>query len=99
MRRIIVRYKVKADEVATNERFVRAVYDELDRSRPAGFRYATFRLDDGVSFVHVASQESDENPLAALEAFQRFQENIRDRCDEPPTVSELHEVGSFRFFE
>jgi hypothetical protein len=99
MRRVIVRYKVKADEVATNTELVRAVYDELDRTRPAGFRYATFHLDDGVSFIHLASQEGDENPLTGLEAFQRFQEHIRDRCDEPPVVSELHEVGSFRFFE
>jgi len=98
MRRVIVRYKVKPDEVATNEQLVRAVYDELDRAQPTVFRYATFQLDDGVSFVHLAAQEGDENPLAELDAFQRFQANIRDRCDEAPVVTEMREIGSFRFF-
>jgi L-rhamnose mutarotase len=98
MRRVLVRYKVKPDQAATNAELVRAVYEELARTRPAGFRYATFQLDDGVSFMHFASQESDANPLAESAAFQRFQENIRDRCEEPPIVAELTEVGSYNFF-
>jgi L-rhamnose mutarotase len=97
MRRVLVRYKVKPDQAATNAELVRAVYEELAHTRPAGFRYATFQLDDGVSFMHFASQESDANPLAESAAFQRFQENIRDRCEEPPTVAELTEVGSYNF--
>jgi hypothetical protein len=32
-----------------------------------------------------------------MEAFARFQEGIRERCAQPPTVFELHEVGSYRF--
>jgi hypothetical protein len=53
----MVRYTVKPDQAEANEALVREVYDELDRTRPDGLRYATFRLDDGVSFVHVASVE------------------------------------------
>jgi hypothetical protein len=49
MKRIMVRYKVKPDQVAANERLVRDVYDELARTRPEGLRYGTFKLDDGVS--------------------------------------------------
>jgi hypothetical protein len=92
----MVRYKVKADRVAENETLVRAVYEELARTQPDGFRYATFRLDDGVSFVHIASVEGDHNALAESEAFARFQADVRDRCDEQPVVTELHEVGSYR---
>ena len=55
------------------------------------------KLDDGVSFVHVASTEPGNNPLADVAAFQAFQADIGERCDEPPVVTELHEVGSFRF--
>jgi hypothetical protein len=96
MRQVIVRYKVKPDRVQENEQLVRAVYDELHRSEPEGFRYATFRLEDGASFVHLASFEIDDhNPLAELQAFKRFTEQIRDRCDEPPVVTELSEVGSY----
>jgi hypothetical protein len=97
MRHVMVRYKVKADRAAENEELVRAVYDELHRAEPAGLRYRTFKLDDGVSFVHVAEidTEDGQSPLPGVAAFQRFQEHIRDRCEEPPVVTELHEVGAF----
>jgi hypothetical protein len=101
MRRVLVRYRVHPDRVTENEALVRAVYDELARTDPAGFRYATFRLDDGVTFVHIASTETADgsNPLPGLAAFQRFQEGIGQRCAEPPVVTELAEIGSFRFFD
>ena len=95
----MVRYRVKPEQVERNEELVRGVYDELRRTAPSGLRYATFRMDDGVSFVHVASVEIDgANPLQAVEAFARFQEGIAERCDEPPVAVELAEVGSYRFF-
>jgi hypothetical protein len=98
MTRIMVRYKVKPDQVSANEHLVREVYGELARTQPEGLRYATFKLDDGVSFVHLAVHGA-ENPLREVEAFQRFQAGIRDRCDEPPVVVELAEIGSYRFNE
>ena len=54
MRRVMVRYRVKPDQVAENEQLVRDVYEELSRTQPDGFRYGTFKLEDGVSFVHLA---------------------------------------------
>jgi hypothetical protein len=99
MRRVMVRYRVKPDRVAQNEELVRAVYEELERTRPAGLRYATFKLEDGVSFVHVAESEGERSPLPDVAAFKAFQEGIRERCDEPPVVGELREIGSFRFFD
>jgi hypothetical protein len=98
MKQLMVRYKVKPEQVAANEQLVRAVYSELAVKQPDGLRYATFKLPDGVSFVHLAAHGA-ENPLQQIEAFQRFQEGIRDRCDEPPVVAELEEVGSYRFSE
>jgi hypothetical protein len=100
MKQVMVRYKVKPDRAAENEQLVRAVYDELHRTEPAGLRYATFQLDDGVSFVHLASSETDDgrSPLSDVKAFQKFQEGIADRCDEAPVVSELREIGSYRLF-
>jgi quinol monooxygenase YgiN len=99
MRQVMVRYKVKPDRVAENEELVRAVYAELARTQPGGLRYATFQLEDGVSFVHISSLETEDgrNPLSELEAFARFQEGIGDRCDEAPVVAPLREIGSFRF--
>ena len=95
MRQVMIRYKVKPDRVEENEALVRAVYEELHRTAPAGLRYATFRQDDGLGFVHLAQTEDGANPLTEVEAFARFQEGIGERCDEPPVVSVLHEVGSY----
>jgi hypothetical protein len=101
MSKIMVRYKVKPEMAQENERLVRAVYEELERTAPEGLRYATFRLEDGVSFVHIAANETDDgrSPLRDVKAFQEFQKDVRERCAEPPVTSELHEVGSFRFWQ
>jgi hypothetical protein len=95
----MVRYKVKPDQADRNRELVRAVYAELARVQPANMRYATFELDDGVSFVHIHSNDVDgENPLEKIAAFAAFQENIKERLEEGPVVTELREVGSYRFF-
>jgi hypothetical protein len=83
------------DEVARNEELVRAVYEELRARQPRGLRYATYKLEDGVTFVHVAHVDAEENPLLEVPAFKRFQEGIGERCDEPPAASALTEIGSF----
>jgi hypothetical protein len=98
MSRVIVRYRVKPDRVAENEELVRAVYAELAGVQPEGLRYATVKLDDGVTFVHVAVHERD-NPLPGLASFRAFSESARERCDDPPVVSEATLVGSYRLLE
>jgi hypothetical protein len=96
MRIVMVRYRVKPNQVQENERLVEDVYEELGRSQPDGFRYATFKLDDGASFMHLAVQaDGVENPLPQLAAFGRFQADIAERCEEQPVVTPLQEVGSF----
>jgi hypothetical protein len=100
MRQVVVQYRVKPDRAAENERLVRAVYDELHRTNPSGLRYATFQLEDGVSFVHVAEVDDEtENPLTRVEAFRAFQAEIQDRCEQPPAASRAREIGSFRMFD
>jgi hypothetical protein len=98
MLQVMVRYKVKPERVDENERLVRAVFEELRSNDPSGLRYATFRLDDGVSFVHVAAIDDGAAELAQLAAFRRFKEGLAERCDEPPVRTELREIGSFRAF-
>ena len=97
MRQVMVRYKVKPERVEENVELIQAVYDELRRTRPSGLRYATFRLDDGVSFVHLAVIESENggSPLSKLPAFQRFQANIHERTDEDPVATRLDLIDSF----
>ena len=98
MKRVIVRYRVKPERVAENEELVRGVYAELHEAAPDGLRYGTFRLEDGVSFVHIA-EHGDDNPLRQIAAFQRFQEGIGDRCDEPPLAVEMREIGTYRLLD
>ena len=101
MKQVMVRYKVKPESADENRRLVENVFEELNENRPEGLRYMTFQLDDGVSFVHVASIETEDgtNPLGATEAFKAFQSELKARCDELPAAIELNEVGSYRFFE
>ena len=99
MKQVIVRYKVKPGRASENEELVRAVYAELQQTTPAELRYATFQADDGVSFVHIASHDSEDgsSPLSEVQAFKRFQENIDERCEESPVVTGIREIGSYRF--
>ena len=100
IKRMMVRYKVKADRVAENERFISSVFEQLNREQPSGLRYASFKLDDGVSFMHIVSLEAEDgsNPLRELSAFNAFTAEVRDRCDEPPVSVELQAVGSYHLF-
>jgi hypothetical protein len=92
----MVRYKVRRDRADENVALVKAVYEQLDRERPEGLHYATFRLPDGVSFMHVVF-ESDQpgRVLNELAAFKAFVTDIESRCDEPPVASEITLVGSY----
>src|SRR5262249_60250456 len=99
MNRVMVQYTVKPERAEENEDLVRAGYDELHETRPNGLRYATFKLDDGVSFVHLAEHDEEgPNQLTPLASFKRFQEGIAERCDEPPVVSEVSTIGAYRLF-
>jgi quinol monooxygenase YgiN len=101
MSRVIVRYKVKPDRAQENEQLIEKVFAELAQTTPAGLRYASFKGEDGVTFFHFASIETEggANPLDDSPAFQTFQEGIRDRCDEPPEVVQLKDIGSYLFFD
>ena len=96
----MIRYTLKPDRVAENERLSRAVYDALKRERPVGVHYATFKLADGVSFVHLVSYDEgvSNQALTSLPAFKAFSEGVKERCVEPPVRSDLTEVGSYGFF-
>jgi hypothetical protein len=92
----VIRYRTKPDCADENERLIRDVFEELASEQPEGLQYAAFRLDDRVSFLHVAVLLGDENPLARSAAFGRFQSGIGDRCDEGPTPFDAEAIGNFR---
>ena len=92
----VIRYRTKPESADENERLIRGVFAELARQNPEGLRYAAFRHDDGVSFLHVAVLDGDENPLTTSAAFGEFQSGIQDRCAEGPIPADATVVGSYR---
>ena len=91
----VVRYRTKPECAEENAELVRAVFAELAADDPGGLRYVTFRLEDGVTFVHVATIEGETNPLASSSAFGRFQSEIAARCEEGPLAMDATVVGSY----
>lgn len=91
----VIRYQTHPEAADENERLIRGVFAELAAQKPDGLHYATFRLDDGVSFVHVAVLDGDENPLTRSSAFGDFQAGIKDRCVEGPIPTDGRVVGSY----
>jgi len=93
-RAVVVRYRVRPDALDENLALVRAVYAELDATRPEGLRYSTYRVNDR-DFVHVAVIDAEDNPLDGVAAFQTFLQGIADRCEEGPTPSGGEVVASY----
>jgi hypothetical protein len=100
MRTVVVRYETKPDRADENQRLVEKVFAELAERQPDNFSYVTFRLEDGVSFVHVIVEKGDgSNPtsLADIPAFTEFTRDIADRCVVQPVAQGAQIVGSHRF--
>ncbi len=97
MNGVLVQYKVKAGRVEENEQKVRAVYQELAERGDPAIHYATFKLDDGQTFAHLAiwADDAPDAGLGSVEAFKAFQENIADRCEVPPQPAPLELIGNW----
>jgi hypothetical protein len=96
MKRVVVRYKIKADRLVEHEELIRAVFAELATVRPARLTYQALKLEDGVSFLHVATIPDGPNPLTALASFKAFTAKIADRCEEQPASSPAVAIGAYR---
>lgn len=90
----VVRYTTAPETAADNAALIRDVFAELADQHTDGIRYAALRLDDGVSFVHVAAITGEQNPLTASSAFKAFQAGIADRCVRGPRAASATLIGS-----
>jgi hypothetical protein len=97
MKTVMVRYKVRSDKVSENEALIREVFEELRRLQPAGLQYRSYKMDDGATFVHLATIDTADgrNPLTELASFKRFVRDIDERCVEEPAPAELSQVGGY----
>jgi hypothetical protein len=98
MATIVVRYQAKPDRADENQALIEAVFVQLNERQPEGFTYKVFRLDDGVSFIHVVIEHDVErrDSLQDVPAFQAFVADIDDRCDVPPAAMGATVVGGYR---
>jgi len=94
-RATVVRYTTRPGSADENETLIKAVFAQLAEQRPDALRYVAIRLDDGVSFVHVAILEGDDNPLTSLPAFGEFVAGIGERCTDGPTPVNGTVVGAY----
>ena len=90
-----IRYTTHPEHADENARLIRAVFAALADAKPDGVHYAAFRLDDGVSFMHVVTLDGDTNPLNEVPAFAEFQADIMSRVVAPPATVVATVVGNY----
>jgi hypothetical protein len=97
MKSIVVQYQAKPDRADENQQLIEAVFAQLQERKPKGFSYNVFRLEDGVSFIHVVVEHDIEAPdsLQDVPAFQAFVADVADRCDVPPVAKGATLVGGY----
>jgi hypothetical protein len=94
----MVTYTVKPGREEENAALVRAVFDELAQTRPAGLRYAVFHLPESRVFVHLYTDEGSTTGLQGLGSFQAFVDGAADRHEEPATFAQPVLIGDYRTF-
>ena len=107
MKQVVVQHRIKPDRADENQRLVEKVSEELADRDPGGLRYATFRMADGVSFIHVAViNDPNANPLGETAAFAEFQGELSTAATSPrpratqrlsaPTASSRTDGGTWK---
>ena len=96
----MVTYTVKRGREEENAALVRAVFEELAQTRPAGFRYAVFQLPDSRQFVHLYTDEgAPSGALQQLPSFQAFVAGAEDRHEQAANFAAPQLIGDYRTFE
>lgn len=98
MKTIVVRYETKPECAEENRQLIEKVFAELAELKPTGFGYASFQLEDGVTFVHIANETGEGDlSLADVPAFKHFVANVGDRCAVKPVAMGADVVGAYQF--
>jgi hypothetical protein len=87
----VIRYTTRPEAADDNQRLIEEVFAELARTAPAGLTYSTFRLADGVTFVHVVAGDG----LPQLASFQEFQRALGERLTAGPTRETATLIGTY----
>ena len=94
-----VRYKIAPDKIDENARLIRAVFAQLNETKPEGLYYASMMTEDG-SFMHVVHTDDDtpDGILTELPAFKAFTSGLKDRAIEGTAFTDFEVVGNYGIF-
>jgi hypothetical protein len=96
---MIVRAKIKEENVADAQAATDKVIQALEQAHPADVRYTVAKLSDGVTLLAFLKLEpGQEHPLRTLPAYAEMLENLKEWYAEPPTVEHMTVVGSYQLF-
>jgi hypothetical protein len=94
---IVVSYTIRPEAQAEHVRLIEGVFRQLQAEKPADVDYQVMCLEDGVSFVHVSSHDTEdgENPLPRLAAFREFGQDIGSRVATAPKPAPATAIGVY----
>jgi hypothetical protein len=99
MRHTMVTYTVKPGREEENIALVRAVFDELEQTRPDDLRYAVLYVPDSRQFVHLYTDEGSPTGVPGLAAFKDFVSGAQDRHEQPAVSTQPEVIGDYRTFD
>ena len=94
MTHLLIRYRVHPGELERHLELLHAVHAELAETNPRGMRWESFRLEDGVSFVDLVTVDAPGR-FSRLRSWSPFRATLDERCEEPPTMTDLHPIAAF----
>ena len=95
----VVRAQLKEEHVAEAEAAVKRMFAAIEREGIEGIRYASIKLEDGVTFVALLEIEDGmDNPLFGLPEAKEFYDALPGWYVQPPEFGPGTVVGSYRLF-
>jgi hypothetical protein len=96
---LMVRARIKEENVADAQAATGKVIQALEQAHRADVRYTVSVLSDGVTLVALLELENDGgHPLRAFPAYVELVENLKQWYAEPPTVERMTVIGSYQLF-
>jgi hypothetical protein len=94
---LMVRAKIKEENVAEAKAAVGKVIQALEQAHPADVRYTASVLSDGVTFIALVELNADgSHPLAPFPEYAEFVESLKQWYAEPPVVERMTVMGSYQ---
>ncbi len=96
---LMVRAKIKEENVAEATAAVDQLIQALEQGRPAGVQYASGLLSDGVTFIALLKLADDgSHPLRDLAAYAQMLDRLKQWYDGPPAADQMTITGSYGLF-